>query len=306
MKQVNQIDINQKTSIEDILIQFKNGAFNARRLGIAFDIMKSMLKDKDCTKFLALSGALTPAGLRTIIAKSISEKFFDVVISTGAILTHDLIEVLGFPHIRITEEISDCELRKKGRSRILDATIDDSAFSKLEEWIRSTLSHLYDKQTLKGAVPTPKLLLELGKTIETKESILASAAQASVPIFCPAITDSMLGLHIALMSQEIDLMLDPNAELQEMLSTAFESTKTGALVVGGGVPKNYTLQAMLASSKSLSYGIQITMDRPEHGGLSGASLEEAISWGKIDPKSKRVTVVSDATIVLPLLLGAFL
>ncbi|MFW9914984.1 MAG: deoxyhypusine synthase [Candidatus Thorarchaeota archaeon] len=303
---VEQILPDRKMNIQALLSQMKNTAFNARRIGTAYQILSEMILDQECTKFLSLSGALVPAGMRSLLAKAISKRLFDVVVSTGANLTHDLIEVLGYHHIRLEKKVSDSNLREEGMSRIFDATIEDKAFVKLEEWVRETLYEAYNTGILSGSVPTQELLGFLGKTLANKESILAAAAAANVPIFCPAITDSMIGLHIALVGQEIDLKIDPCTELQALLEIAFESKRTGALIVGGGVPKNYTLQAMLVSGQKLSYGIQITMDRPEHGGLSGASLEEAVSWGKIDPKAKLVTVVTDATIGFPLLLAGLL
>ncbi|MHA2273489.1 MAG: deoxyhypusine synthase family protein [Candidatus Hodarchaeales archaeon] len=303
---VEQIQPDRKMKIQALLCQMKNTAFNARRIGTAYQILREMVMDQECTKFLSLSGALVPAGMRSLLSKAISKGIFDVVVSTGANLTHDLIEVLGHPHIRLEKKVSDSNLREEGMSRIFDATIEDEAFVKLEEWVRETLYEAYNTGKLSGPVPTQELLSFFGKALAEKGSILTAAADANIPIFCPAITDSMIGLHVALLGQEIDLKIDPCAELQAILEIAFESKKTGALIVGGGVPKNYTLQAMLVSGQKLSYGIQLTMDRPEHGGLSGASLEEGVSWGKVDSNAKLVTVVIDATIGLPLLLAEFL
>lgn len=303
---VEQILPDRKMNINTLLQQMGNTAFNARRIGTSHQILKEMVADQECTRFLSLSGALIPAGMRSLLSEIISKRIFDVVVSTGANLTHDLIEVLGYQHIRINEKFADSRLREEGKARIYDATIEDGAFEKLEDWIRKAIYKAYEAEKLKNSVPTHIMLQELGKTLNNKVSILGAAATANIPIFCPAITDSMLGLHIALLSQEINLTMDPCAELQAILEIAFESKKTGALIVGGGVPKNYVLQAMLVSGRKLDYGIQITMDRPEHGGLSGAGLDEAISWGKVDSKAKIVTVVADATIALPLLLATFI
>ncbi|MHA2232514.1 MAG: deoxyhypusine synthase [Candidatus Hodarchaeales archaeon] len=306
LNSVEQILPDRKMNISALLHQMKKSAFNARRVGISHQVLKDMVADKDCTRFLSLSGALIPAGMRSFLSEIISKKVFDVVVSTGANLTHDLIEVLGYQHIRINKRFNDSRLREEGKSRIYDATIEDRAFETLEDWIRKAISKAYEAEKLKNTVTTHILLQELGKALDNETSVLGAAAKANIPIFCPAITDSMLGLHIALLSQEIDLTMDPCSELQAILEIAFESKKTGALIVGGGVPKNYVLQAMLVSGRKLDYGIQITMDRPEHGGLSGASLDEAISWGKVDSKAQIVTVVADATIVLPLLLASFI
>jgi deoxyhypusine synthase len=303
---VLQILPERKMNIHALLKQMKNTTFNARRIGTAHQILEEMIADQECTRFLSLAGALVPAGMRSLLSNVISKKFFNAIVSTGANLTHDLVEAIGYSHVRLTGKFSDSSLREEGKSRIYDATIEDEAFVKLEDWVRITLSKAHEEGKLAGLIPTHILMRELGRTLNTETSIIGAAAKADIPIFCPAITDSMLGLHITLLSQEINLKIDPCAELQAILDIGFESKKTGALIVGGGVPKNYVLQTTLISGRKLNYGIQVTMDRPEHGGLSGASLEEAISWGKVDPEAKLVTVVADATIALPLLLGSVL
>ena len=140
----------------------------------------------------------------------------------------------------------------------------------------------------------------------SEKSLLGAAIKKKIPVFCPAIMDSMLGVHVLSFSETTGFTLDPVAELKEIISLSFDAEKTGAIVLGGGVPKNYTFQACLVSGKMLDYAIQFTMDRPEHGGLSGASLDEAVSWGKISSGGNMVTVIVDVTIALPLLVASLL
>jgi len=125
-----------------------------------------------------------------------------------------------------------------------------------------------------------------------------------VPIYCPAFPDSVIGLQAWLYKETNPLVIDALADMHNLMDICWEAEKAGAVFIGGGVPKNYTLQTMLVTPREFDYVIQLTTDMPQTGGLSGATLEEAVSWGKVNAQSKTVTVYSDATITLPLMVGA--
>ena len=149
---------------------------------------------------------------------------------------------------------------------------------------------------------TPQFLYDLGAKF-SNESIIGKCFEKKIPIYCPAITDSMLGVHLMTFAEQSKFKIDPILELKEFVTQCFDVKESAAIVLGGGVPKNYLFQGMLVSGRDLSYAIQITMDRPEHGGLSGATLSEAISWGKIKGSAKMTTVIADVTLVFPLLVN---
>ncbi len=276
-------------------ISFTGGTFHK-----ACNILKSIFIDESEIKiFLSLSGALVPAGLQNYIVSLLKTGKIAGIITTGATLTHDFIENLGFKHEKLHHYENDAKLREAGINRILDVGATNEAFEKMEIVIHEWLEKTYpDKQT-DYSISTVELLNELGKTC-SENSILGICQRKNIPIYCPAITDSMLGVHIMTFAEYRKFSINPILELKRYISQCFDSTKTAAIVLGGGVPKNYLFQGMLISGKELSYAIQVTMDRPEHGGLSGASLEEAISWGKIEFDAKTVTVVADVSLVLPL------
>ena len=148
------------------------------------------------------------------------------------------------------------------------------------------------------------LLNRIGSRLTT--GILAEAAKAGVPVYCPAIQDSMIGLQYWLFSQTHKVTVSAFDDMPGLLDRCFEAKRAGALFVGGGVPKNYILQSKLMTESGFDYAVQLTGDRPDLGGLSGATLDEARSWGKLTREATAVTVYGDATINLPLLVAATL
>jgi deoxyhypusine synthase len=140
--------------------------------------------------------------------------------------------------------------------------------------------------------------------IDEDPGIAAAASEADVPVYCPAVQDSVLGLQAWMYNQTSDFSLDALSDMDTLTDQAFDADRTGALVVGGGVPKNYVLQTMLVAPGAYDLAVQLTMDPPQTGGLSGATLEEARSWGKLETAARNVSVYADATITLPLLVAA--
>jgi len=150
-----------------------------------------------------------------------------------------------------------------------------------------------------------ELLHEIGKKIKDKESILAVASHKNVPIICPAFVDSIAGFQLWTFGQDKTLQIDPLRDISLLMDKVYEAKKVGIILLGGGVPKHFALFAN-TFREGVDIAVQITMDRPEPGGLSGASLEEAISWSKVKPKGRAVTVVCDVTIAFPLVVAAAL
>lgn len=288
------------SDIENFFKSYNEIAFTGGSFHKACNILKSIFfVEEDINIFLSLSGALVPAGLQKNIVSLLNTGKISGIIVTGATLTHDYIEDLGFKHEKLHGFESDAKLRQAGINRILDVGATDEAFEKMEISIHDWLEKTYSDEKIEYTVSTVDLLFELGKTC-SENSILGICQRKGIPIYCPAITDSMLGVHIMTFAEYRKFAINPIIELKKYLSQCFDSKKTAAIVLGGGVPKNYLFQGMLVSGKELSYAIQVTMDRPEHGGLSGATLEEAISWGKIESNAQIVTVVADVSLILPL------
>jgi len=272
------------------------GAYNAGALARATDICREMFADPETTVFCGLAGAMVPGGCGGIVEDLVREGYVDVLVSTGANLTHDLIEALGCRHYQGTAACSDVDLHDRGINRIYDVYLRNDAFERLEEYMQETLSGMG------GACSIAGLLHELGRGVGS--GILAAAAETGTPVFCPAIQDSMIGLQVWLYTQTRRLVVDAFADMQQMMDYCFDARRAGALLVGGGVPKNYILQSMLMTPQGFACAVQLTGDRPDLGGLSGATLDEARSWGKVTAEGKVATVYGDASITLPLLAAA--
>jgi deoxyhypusine synthase len=296
--------IPKKQTVDELVKQLKQASFNARNLGEAVDILEEMIRDKNCIKFLGLSGALVPAGMQKCIMELIENKWIDIVVSTGANITHDLAIALGGEKYIQCEpsEIDDKEMREQGISRIYDIISPDKTSTNFEKKIQKILKTIDE-----GTYSTYELLEKIGKSVN-KNSIVHLATINNVKIIVPAFFDSILGMQLWMYTQERKIIVDERKDLDFLINLNYElkgqKKNTGVLILGGGVPKNYILQSVIIPDKPHKYVVQITTDIPQYGGLSGATLEEAISWGKTDAKSKLCCVYCDATIALPIIVSA--
>jgi len=298
---VEQVVLRPGMSVNDLVTQLSRaGAYNGGALARAADIYERMLRDQDVTKFFGLAGAMVPAGMGRIVSDLLAARHIDILVSTGANLTHDIIEALGCRHYHGTTFCSDVSLRQEEINRIYDVFLPNEAFITFEEFMQESLSSLDSGRIY----PIAGLLSHLGECLDT--GILATAAAKGIPVYCPAVADSMIGLQCWLFSQSRSIAVDAFADMKSLLDVCFSAKHAGALLVGGGVPKNFILQSMLMTPNGFSYAVQLTGDRPDLGGLSGATLDEARSWGKITEDAIAVTVYGDATITLPVLVASVL
>jgi deoxyhypusine synthase len=293
MESVGQMEIGPGMSIVELVAAMEHCGFGARRLAEAVRIYEQMLGE-EFTRFFTLSGAMVPAGLRNVVSGLINDGHIDVLVTTGANLVHDIIESFG-SHSLGNPESDDAALRSEGLSRIYDVYLPDEHFIKFEELMQSILPERTDP------ISGTEFLSLLGSGISDPKSILRSAYEHHVPVFCPAISDSMIGLQAWLHRQNKPLFVDTLADIKEIVDICYEAERAGIMIIGGGVPKNFALQSMLVTPKSFDLAIQLTTDTPENGGLSGATLSEAISWGKISASARYVTVYGDATITFPII-----
>ena len=301
-KRVEHIELKPEMHVDELVEEMgRSGVFSAGRVAKAVEIYHEML-EAGSTIFMGVVGAMVPGGLRRVFVQTINEGLVDILVTTGANVTHDLIEAFGGYHTR-GESADDVKLREQGMSRIFDVYIPQQAFELFEDRIQP----MFAEVTKEGArMSSAELLRRVGSRLEDENSFLKAAAMKGVPIFCPAIADSILGLQAWLYSQEHELCIDCLRDVREIVELASKANKPGAIFLGGGVPKNFIFQSMLLTPKSFEYAIQITMDRPEHGGVSGAALEEAKSWGKLAPNAKAVSVMGDVTIIFPIVVASVL
>ena len=276
----------------------KAGAYNGGYLARATDICTEMFSDAETTRFVGFAGAMVPGGMGGIVEDLIRDGYVDVLVSTGANMTHDTIEAIVCYHYHGIEICDDDELYEEEINRIYDIYLPSDAFVRFEEFMQETLEELTDGTTLSIS----GLLRHIGEHLDT--GILAAAAEMDIPIYCPAIQDSMIGLQYWLFNQMHKVTIDAFGDMSQMMDICFNAKKAGAFLIGGGVPKNYIFQSMLMTPKGFDYAVQLTGDRPDLGGLSGATLAEAKSWGKVTGEAHAQTVYGDATITLPLIIAA--
>ncbi len=267
------------------------------------DIVSEMFLGSDFTNFLTLAGPLVPSGFRLLVGDLIDRGFLDAIVTTGANLTHDVIESLGLRHYQGSFQVDDRKLIRQGYSRIADIFVKESSFEKLDKKVRRWLSTipLEDRRNIAFS----DLLARLGLMIDDADSILGKAARNNVKVFSPGLLDSILGLSLWSFAQTEVLQLNPITDVTRMVEMAMASKKLGVLIVGGGLPKHHTLLASVLR-EGVDRAVQITADHPEPGGLSGAPLAESISWRKVRKGGRFVDVYGDATICLPLIIGAVL
>jgi deoxyhypusine synthase len=255
---------------------------------------------------------MVPAGMRRVVSYLIRRRMIDVLVSTGANLYHDSFEALGGHHYLGSAHANDVQLRRNKIDRIYDIFADENKFYKLDVWIQKKFSSmLVDKYPYSSS----EILFQLGKMLNEKardkDSILVSAYEAKVPIFCPAFGDSSIGFSIMFANRAgRDIRQDGLKDVHESSLITQKAPKTSVIYLGGGVPKNFIQQTAVIASyqtrhdRSHDSAIQITTDMPMWGGLSGCTFEEAQSWGKIGPRAKMAVCYCDLTIALPVVVSA--
>lgn len=304
MKHVEHMRLHGRMTVGKLVEEMNAaGVLGAGRIGKAAELVTEMFSDPDCTVFLTLAGALVPAGLRRVICDLIKHEYVNVLVTTGANMVHDMVEALGYRHGIGTFAAEDKRLKAQNIGRIGDIYIQQEAFEALEKWLFKTLETIPEEK--RQHLSAAELLYEIGKRIEDPESILAAAAKKNVPIICPAFADSIAGFQLWVYGQDKTIHIDPLLDVNVLMDKVYEAKKAGIIILGGGFPKHFALFAN-TFREGVDLAVQITMDRPEPGGLSGASLEEAVSWGKIKPEGKAVTVICDATIAFPIIIAAVL
>ncbi len=294
---------------DQVLARMERISFQGRNLAIAHRVWQKMLQD-DVTIFLGMAGALSAGGLRLIVAHLILNRYVDCLVSTGANLYHDLHETRGQHHYVGSPHADDAALAGDRIDRVYDTYASEEEFISNDNWIADFASTLETR-----SYTSREFLHLLGRQLwdtTGREGILTAAYRANVPIFCPAIADSSIGMGLSQARQKkagtgyIDIIGD----IVESANLIIRRPRTASVVLGGGTPKNFINQASVQAEfysdevGGHRYALQIVTDVPHFGGASGSSLEEAQSWGKLATDSAKVSVQADATIALPLLASA--
>ncbi len=303
MEPTQPIDVRER-SFSDLLLAMSKTGFQGRKLGEAFKIWVEMLED-EVTIIMGLAGAMIPAGMRKILSFLVDKRYVDVIVSTGANVFHDICESLGVKHYIGSEYADDVKLFGERIDRIYDVFVSEDDLNRVDFLLANAIS---DMEGIVSSREFIEILADKLKKFAKEESFVFAARERGVPIFCPCIADSSIGIAAALSKAKV--VIDTIKDVRELTEIVVKSNKTGVIYIGGGVPKNFIQQAEIVARLAgkdkggHDYAIQITADSPQWGGLSGATLEESISWGKVSSRSKRADVRLDATVALPIIAHA--
>ena len=310
-KPVKAVDLEKIGGIAELLDSFKDASIQARNLGVCAEVFSMMLKDNDRPIILlGLAGPLIAAGLRKVIRDMIERNLVDVVVSTGAILYQDYYQALGFKHYKGNPDADDAALRDLYIDRIYDTYVDEEKFAYVDSHIGKFACSLPPR-----SYSSREFISLLSETVSDNNSILVTARKRGVPIFCPALNDSSIGIGLtehyywSKRGGRPKITIDSIRDNYELTQIVVKSKRTAAFYVAGGVPKNYINDSVVMSyifgskSPGHKYALQVTTDVPHWGGLSGSTLKEGTSWGKIDRKASRAMAFIEPSVSLPLLVG---
>ena len=292
-----------------IIASMKKMSFVSRETANAANIFNEMIKDRDCTIFLTLAGSTSAAGCMHIYRDMIKYNMVDAIVATGAsIIDMDFFEALGFKHYQGSQFQDDTELRKNYIDRIYDTYIDEDELQMCDKAICEIADKLEPR-----SYTSREFINEIGKYLKNnakkKGSLIETAHENNVPIFCPAFTDSSAGFGLV-MHQEKNpnnhITIDSVREFRELTEIKIRSKGSGLFMIGGGVPKNFIQDTVICAEllgKEVDmhkYAVQITVADSRDGACSSSTLKEASSWGKVDV-TKEQMVFAEATSVLPLI-----
>ena len=291
-------------TVAELLRQMKDSwGFTASKIAIGAEILRRMINDKECLKFLSFPACIVATGTRGVIKEMIRHGFIDAIITTCGTLDHDLARCWR-NYYRGSFYMDDAELHRKGVNRLGNILVPNESYGLIiEEKMQRLLNDLWNEGVRE--LSTRELCWEIGRRICNQDSILYWAEKNGIPVYVPGITDGAVGYQLWLFSQDHDFRIDILKDEQELNDMIFESKRTGALLIGGGISKHHVIW-WNQFKNGLDYAVYITTAVEWDGSLSGARMREAVSWGKVKETARRVTIEGDATVILPLMIASLL
>lgn len=314
-QKIQHVDITRH-NVVPLVEAMQHMAYSARDLARAADIYDRMLRDEPCGVILCLAGSLISAGLKKVFVDLIRNRMVDAVVSTGAnIVDQDFFEALGFSHYvapeRVKAGLDDDKLRDLHIDRIYDTLIDEDELRICDDTTKIIADSLAPRP-----YSSREFIREMGAYLtehgKTKDSIVLAAYQEDVPIFCPAFSDCSAGFglvaHQHARGDQPKVSIDSVKDFYELTQLKMANPTTGIFMLGGGVPKNFTQDIVVAAEilgddpPMHKYAVQVTVADVRDGALSSSTLKEASSWGKVDTVFEQM-VYSEATLAVPLIAG---
>jgi deoxyhypusine synthase len=307
---IEHIDITSFDSTP-IIDSMRKMSFSSRDTANATDILMRMVNDKDCTVMLTLAGSTSAGGCMQVYVDMVKNKMVDVIVATGAsIIDMDFFEAIGYKHYRGRMDILDSELRSQYIDRIYDTFIDEEELQNCDKAIKEVADSLEPRP-----YSSREFIRELGKYLTEhsvkKNSLIQTAYEMGVPIFCPAFSDSSAGFGLVKHQWERPdkhVSIDSVRDFLELTMIKMEAATSGLFMIGGGVPKNFAQDTVVCAEilgKEVpmhQYAVQITVADVRDGACSSSTLKEASSWGKVETIYEQM-VYAEATTVLPLIVS---
>ena len=301
---VKDYEFPSKMSVDELVRQMENAwGFTAGKLAVGVEILETMIKMRNCVKFLSFTGNLAATGTRGVFRELIKRKLVDVVITACGTLDHDLARCWR-NYYKGSFVMDDCELHENGINRLGNVLVpNDSYGTIIEEKIQALLLALWEEG--KREISGSQLCREIGKRCCNETSIIYWAAKNNIPVYVPGITDGAVGYQTWLFSQDHDFKLNLLKDSGELNELVFTAKNSGALIVGGGISKHHTIW-WNQFKDGLDYVVYVSTADEWDGSLSGARPREAVSWGKISEKAKRIMIEGDASMILPVMTSSLL
>ena len=301
---VEDYTFSKSMSVDELVLQMEKAwGFTAGKLAVAIKILERMNKEKGCVKFLSFTGNLVATGTRGALKELVKRKLVDIIVTTCGTLDHDIARCWK-NYYKGSFVMNDTRLREEGINRLGNVLVPNDSYGVIiEKKMQALLEDLW-KEGIRE-VSSSQFCKEIGKRVCNESSILYWAAKNGIPVYVPGITDGAVGYQMWLFSQDHDFKLNLLKDSGELNNIVFEAKKTGALLVGGGISKHHTLW-WNQFRDGLDYVVYVSTADEWDGSLSGARPREAISWGKINEKARRIMVEGDASLILPIMVSALI
>jgi deoxyhypusine synthase len=301
---IEDYDFSKNMSVDELVMQMEKAwGFTAGKLAVGVNIMQLMSEKRGCVRFLSFTGNLVATGTRGVFKELVKRKLVDVIITTCGTIDHDLARCWK-EYYKGSFVMNDARLHEKNINRLGNVLVPNDSYGIIiEKKMHELLEGLW-KEGVKE-VSSSQLCREIGKRVCNDTSILYWATKNNIPVYVPGITDGAVGYQTWLFSQDHDFKLNLLRDSGELNDIVFTAKKTGALIVGGGISKHHTIW-WNQFKNGLDYVVYVSTADEWDGSLSGARPREAISWGKISANAKRIMVEGDASVILPMMVGALI
>lgn len=302
MQTVKDLKWKKNMTVHDLVDAFGSVGFQSVELRKAADTILKMKKN-GAKIFLTFTSNMVTSGLRGFFAQLIELRIPDVIVTTVGGLEEDIMKSMGEKFLIGHFFSDDLELNERGINRVGNLYIRNESYCRFENAMAPILQKLYEK---KSRWPVSEMLREIGNGLADENSVLHQASKNNIPVFCPAITDGSFGFQLFMFQQKHeDFVVDVVKDFKNILFSVSQDDKKGIIALGGGISKHHAILAGLLTG-GLDYAVYMTTAHYTSGSMSGATTNEAKSWGKVKDDSDVVTVVGDVTINFPLVMVAVL